>query len=349
MLLSRAVVLALLASLVACLEVEEEVVVRPDGSLHVKVAARGDRADLEDGFPLPTWGAWRGADEATVAWLCGAAGERQDLELALEADFRDVGQLPQHWAPPGEPYRSAGLSRTTELEVTTKGCRTIYVFTRVLGARRFADWSPSARIEAGLDDEVRALLEARRDLTDEQWARVTDLVRTAYRDTARAVVRSALSGVYTRGAADLGVDTFEQVLERVAGEVAKQVDEPRLRAMYFLLRQQEGRLTEELPPQLDLDRLARAVVRQELPAALDAAGLAQSVKNAVLESLEWSFAALDQTTDLGDEKLALRLELPGRIVEGNFGALEDGVAVWRLEGADLRDREVVLRAVSVLE
>jgi len=346
--LSRALPLALLASLAACLEVEESVAVRPDGSVHVVVAAKGDRADLENGFPLPTWGAWRGANEATVNWLCGAGSAKDSLELAVQADFRNIGQLPQYWAPPGEPYRTAGLSRTTELEVTTKGCRTIYTFTRVLGARRFADWSPSARIEANLDDELRKTLEAQGDLDNEQWGRATVLVRKAYEEATRATVRSALAGIYTRGSADLGVEAFEQVLERVVSAVGQPISEPRLRALYFLLRHQQGQ-REAIPEQLDLDRTTRGVVRQELPAALAEAGVAEGVCNAMLESLEWNFAALDQTNDLGDEKLSLRLALPGRIVDGNFDRLEDGSAVWKIDGGDLHDRDVMLRAVSVVE
>jgi len=349
MLLSRALPFALLASFAACLEVEEDVTVRSDGSVVVVVKAKGDRADLEDGFPVPTWGAWRGADKTTVDWLCGAPVDPESLEVELEAEFRDVAELPQYWAPPGEPYRSAGLSRTTELDVTCKGSKTIYVFTRVVGTRRFADWSPSARIDAGLDDELRGILEARGDLSEEQWKHVTALVRAAYEDATRAVLRSALAGVYTRGAAELGVDEFEHVVERVALAVGREILEPRLHTLYFMLRHPEDRQREEVPAQLDLDAITRKVVRQEFPAALEAIGLAEGVRNAVLESLEWSFTALDQTTDLGDESLALRLALPGRIVDGNFDSLSDGRAVWKLDGSELHDRDVVLRAVSVLE
>jgi hypothetical protein len=131
----------------------------------VVVAAKGDRADLENGFrPLPTWGAWRGANEATTNWLAAAHPARK---IRWSSRWRRTSarstSCPRYFAPPGEPYRSAGLERRTQLEVTCKGGRTVYVFTRVLGARRFADWSPSARIEAALDDELRAALEDHRD------------------------------------------------------------------------------------------------------------------------------------------------------------------------------------------
>ena len=40
---------------------------------------------------------------------------------------------------------------------------------------------------------------------------------------------------------------------------------------------------------------------------------------------------------------------PGALVGGNYDRLEDGVAVWEFRGELLQDREIVLRAVSVLE
>jgi hypothetical protein len=345
--LSRALPLALIATLAACLEVDESVAVRPDGSVHVQVTAKGDRADFEDGFPLPTGVPWQ-----SVGLVEHSGPPSQDQELSLEAAFRSVSELPEFWAPPSEPYRSAGLERRSELEVTHKGSRTVYVFTRTLAARRFADWSPAAKIDAGLDDDLRAALEQETELTDEQWGRAAALVRGAYGDASRSLARSAVADVYTRGEAQLDVGAFERILDRVQSAVDQAISEPRLRALYAFAQHQSGESKEQrepTPPELDLDRAAREAVRAALPAALADAGVSDGVRNAVLGSLEWNFAALDQTTDLGDEELKLRLELPGRIVDGNFDALVDGRAVWKIDGSAVHDRDVVLRAVSVLE
>jgi len=348
----RAPLLALLLPLAACLEIEEEVLVRPDGSATVTVTAKGDEEDLAEGFPIPTFAPWRAADEITLAWLSGQPLPKDNDGARMTADFASVAALPAFWASPTEPYRSALLQRSSDLQVLRKGARTIYVFTRTLGARRFADWSPSARIEAGLDDELRAALEAELELTPQQWERAVALVCSSYRDASRAVVRAALAGVYTRGEAGLPVDAFERVLERTERAVAESITETRLRSLYALLRNASAKPDaerEEIPPELDLDRVAREAMRSALPTALADADLAEGVRNAVLEGLEWSFTAIDQTGDLDDEKLQLRLQLPGRIVDGNFDALEEGAAVWTVEGKALHDREVVCRAVSVLE
>jgi hypothetical protein len=348
-----ATLLALLLPLAACLEIEEEVEVRADGSASVTVRAKGDQPDLDEGFPVPTWGAWRGADATTLAWLSGEPLPEDSDGVTLQADFASVAELPGFFAPPGEPYRSAYLRRTSELQVLRKGARSVYVFTRTLGARRQADWSASARIDAGLDDDLREALEAERDLTPEQWERAVTVVRRAYSDASRSIVRAALSGVYTLGDASLPLGAFERVLARVDRDVAGTITEPRLRNLYALLRNASAKPDDErevIPPELDLDRLTREAVRTALGEALAAEGLETAVRNAVFEGLEWSFTALDQTADLGDEKLRLRLRLPGRIVDGNFTELdEQGAAVFEVEGPELSDREVVWRAVSVLE
>jgi hypothetical protein len=348
-----AVATALALSLAGCLEIEETVEVRADGSARVTVSAEGDAPDLTDGFPVPTWGPWRAADDATLAWLAGEPLAQDAEGVSVTADFASIADLPASWAPPPEPYRSAYLQRTTDLQVLSKGARTVYVFTRSIGARRYADWSASARIDAGLEDDLREALEAQRELTPQQWSRAVALVRGAYRDAARALVSSALAGVFTRGDAGLSLEAHARVLARVEEAVVATITEPRLRSLYVLLcspaaRQEQA--PQEVPPDLDLDRLTREATRGALALGLEQAGLSQGVRNAVFEGLEWSFTALDQTRDLDDERLTLRLRLPGRIVAGNFAALdEDGTAVFRLEAADLHDRAVTWHAVSVLE
>jgi hypothetical protein len=65
--------------------------------------------------------------------------------------------------------------------------------------------------------------------------------------------------------------------------------------------------------------------------------------------LEWLFTAHDHTDDLGDDTFHLRVRMPGTIVGGDYDAVEDGVAAWEFEGSTLRDRDRVLRVVSVVE
>ncbi len=345
---SRTLALALTLSLCACLEVEEEVEVRPDGSLLVSVSAKGDPQDLAQGHPLPTSSPWRAADAATLAWLSGAE-PKKDEPLRLEAGFASAADLPRFFAPASEPYQSAHLERSTRLSIERKGTRTIYSFERTYPARRHEAWTPAERIEAGLPEETRKALDDEVPLSPQALDQAIGVVRDAYAETAGTVARSALGAVYLEGDALLSVDAFERILAAVEGSVRATISDPLIRRLYATLLAAKDQEHFELPPEFDLVRLARETTRASLPAGLEAEGVPAPVRNAVLERLEWTFTAIDQTTDLGDEKLSLALSLPGRIVDGNFDALEDGRARWTRAGGDLKTGDLVLRAVSVLE
>ena len=101
-------------------------------------------------------------------------------------------------------------------------------------------------------------------------------------------------------------------------------------------------------PLEDLDQRMRDALRGGFEASLRADGLTHVMVNEALSGLEWAFARYDHTLDLGDEEFSVKLELPGTIVAGNFDALVDGRAAWKFNFDALRDRDVVLRAVSVL-
>ena len=173
---SFACALALLVLSTGCLETTEDVDVRPDGSLHVEITAKGPVTDLADGYPLPLSGPWRANNAETLAWLrdvgndTGSAGTRAAAErlpekgeplsregdevLAVEADFANVRELPALFAPPSEPYASAHFRRSTELSIERKNGRTVYVFERTLQAREFERYDAWSRMQPNLSDAL---------------------------------------------------------------------------------------------------------------------------------------------------------------------------------------------------
>ncbi len=343
-----ALLLALPLASGACLEVEEEVEVRPDGSLAVALVAKGDPQDFAQGYPLPSSRPWRGSDAAGVAWLAGEAPGK-DVPVRLEASFASAADLPRFFAPENEPYRTAHLERTTKLSVTRKGARTVYVFERTYHARGQGGWSPAERIDAALPEETQTALDEGVPLSPTALDQAIGVVQAAYAASACEVARGALSAVYVEGDANLSVDAFERLLSGVEASIRAAIPDALLRRLYAQLLAAKDDKEFELPPEFDLDRLARAAIRASLPAGLEAEGVPSPVRNAVLERLEWTFTAIDQTTDLGDEKLGLALRLPGRIVDGNFDTVENGRARWQREGGALKSGDLVLRAVSVVE
>jgi hypothetical protein len=363
---SRSLAFALIAAFAtACLEQEESIVVHADGSLTVQVAAKGNATDLGDGYAVPLHAPWRAADAATLAWMreigpdTGSATARDalaagrwgkdDAELRAVADFASAADLPRVFAAPGEPYRDAFLERETSLSVERKGGRTVYVFERRYGARRYADLAVFEGLDRQLPEEIGTRVMNEEPLTDEQWLAVTTVVQSAFRRSAAGFAREALIAVYTLGDASISTAAVERALERVDRAVTAASSEAALRRMYAWVCDHDGDDELALPPDINPELLVRGALRAEIERALAEDGVAARTRNAVHERLERAFTAFDATVDLADEKLALRVELPGKVIDGNYAELEGSTAVWRFEGQELRDRELRMRAISVVE
>jgi hypothetical protein len=372
---SLALALATAALLSGCVENDEDIVVRPDGSLDVSMAAKGSPEDLTDGYPLPLEGPWRALDERTLSWIAavgpdtGSAQSRervrsgawteheegsQDTRLAVGAHFASAADLPRFVAPLREPYRTACLERQTSVAIEHKGAHDIYTFEREFGARRWSDWQVFDAVEDELSEDTRQHFSHNESLADDEWREVARIVRERYRSSAASFARDALSSVYTQGDATLQTGALRDALAAVDREVIARVDEHRLRAMYDAARA-EG--SDGLPPELNPDLLVRDTLRRALADALAASGATVATRNSVLARLEWDFTAFDQTGDIGDESFKVTVCMPGLAVDGNFDSSEpavvDGVACtkveWSFKGEALRDRATSLRVVSIVE
>jgi hypothetical protein len=369
---------AALLALGGCLENDEDVVVHPDGSLDVRMSAKGSADDLADGYALPLDGPWRALDETTLAWIAklgpdtGSAQTRErlaagawdvpkssdsDTRLTVSAHFASAAQLPRFIAPAREPYRSAYLERDTQLSIEHKGARDVYTFERKLLARRWSDWQVFDALEGQLTEETQQHLKQNEPLSDAEWPVITRLVRDQYRRSTAAFARDALSAVYTLGDASLTTQAVASALAAVDREISELVSEQRLRTMYDAMRGGQDDKSGALAPELNPDLLAREALRRSLSSALAAANVSEATRNTVRARLEWDFTAFDQTGDIGDEDFKFSVCLPGIALDGNYDSREevvvDGVACtrvdWSFKGGDLRDHDKSLRVVSVVE
>jgi len=374
----RPLALAALLLLPACLESEEELRVHDDGSVDVRWRVNGDAADLAAGFPLPLGGPWRTADAGAERWLAevgpatGGEGVRarargftaepdERVELTVEGSFASVDALPRWTAPEDAPYRSAYLERRTALAVERKGGRTVYVFERTLAAPASAGRRIWHRVGDALPEELEAKLDRihreQREtpanaLTPAEWETVADVVRGEYGGGAEWLAREAVGALYTRGDASLSVERFERVVATTRQAVDARLSTDTIVALHraLLAHAADEREDDGPSPFRTFEDDLRRTLRESLGSSLAAEGLDPRKRNAVLGQLEWHLTALDHATDLGDEELTLRVHLPGRIVAGDYDRLgSDGEAVWTLDGSVLAERDVRLRAVSVLE
>jgi hypothetical protein len=362
--------LVLLSPLVlpACLETEEEIEVRTDGSLAVTLRAEGNLWDLAAGHPLPLGGPWEPRDEATRAWVRevgpatggeararleqGAWAAYKDPEndkvaLSVAATFDDAAELPGFFAPAGAPYRSALLERSTSLAVEGKGGRTVYRFERTFGARPF--W-PQLEGDDWLPEDVREKLDAKERLSREQVAGVHALlIAHLTNPETMQVVSSPLTAIYTEGEASLSTAGYERTLAALHRAAREIVSLERIQALFDAVYVVAHDEDAKMPDEVDLEELLRDAARETIEASLTAEGLAPEVRNAVRERLEWNFSSYDQAEDLSDESFVLKVTMPGDVVGGNYLALDGRTASWTFDGGDLYSRELRLEVVSVVE
>jgi hypothetical protein len=362
----------------ACLENEETVEVRADGSVRVTLRVAGDPPDLAGGYNLPLSAPWAPANENALAWSrrlgadTGSAsvveraatmrweaefslekGDPDNLELSATADLASVNDWPRFTAPGDEPYRSAYLERSASLTTEDKGDRIVYTFERVYHGRPYAGFDLRSRFEDAFPVEIKAKLDGLQALTDEELGVVAGIAREEHARLFRSLARQALEIAYTRGSASLPAQAgthAAEALEAVAKELFSKVLVAdlwnRLRAFGALSKEEQAAAGPS--PMETLDVLMRERMRAALGRSLAADGASDRAANDLLYGLEWSLTQYDHSLDLSDEKFRVNLTLPGTIVAGNYDQLLDGVARWQFETEALHDRDVVMRAISVL-
>jgi len=365
---------ALAATLLAgCLENDEEIEVAPDGAVTVTLRSQGDLGDLAGGWPVPLGPQWSPLDAATERWLelmgpdTGSAQARTRLgevrarlapdpdekaHLAVTARFASLADVPRFLAPESEPYRTALLERSAELEVRRAEGRTVYVLERIYHGRRPMP-SPIEQGWERLPDELRQRFEDKVPVTPAEMQMTARLIAECYGQTAEELVRGAIENHYVHGDASLSVGRLEPLLGEVRRAVSGVFTTARLAEVYE--RELAGERGEE--PQEDagalferLERESREALRRAFDQGLTAGGVPEKARNAARYALEWMITAVDHTADLDDEKFTVRVRMPGIVVDGNHDAREAADTVrWAFEGKDLAGRDRVLRVVSVLE
>jgi hypothetical protein len=363
----------------SCLENEEEITVRPDGSVSVRMSAHGKPDDLADGYPISLDAPWIGDSETTATWLrdvgrdTGSARVRENLRqlapgsnelttdddvvVAVRADFRSASDMPRWMAPDSEPYRTAYLERSTDLHVETKSGRRVYTFERVFRGRSFDRFSLWERLKQRMPAELQAKMDQldqddSLELTLQERDRLIDILTTTLTDTAMAHADSALLSVYTAGDASLDPRAVQRVLdsarESLATVVGREAIAP-IVATFLAAAKANSKGDEAFVALAQLESRSRESVRSSLDAALARDGVPLPTRNAIRGQLEWTFTALDHTSDLGDESFEVTVHMPGIVVGGNFDEREDATVRWSFEGEGLNDRDRVLRVVSVVD
>ena len=356
------IALALLP-LAACIENEERIVVRPDGSVNVSISAKGDIPDLADGYPVPFGPGWIAGNDDTELWLWKVGPDSgstdavrnaheldemhadDDLELLVSREFSSASDIPHWFSSKGDPYRTAYLERTAALDVQTKGTRSVYVFERVYRAWNFDRLDPHIQIQAALKDML-ARFEEENPYTEEEWREIAVTASRIFSDVADLYVRDATVGLYTHGDAALAASELQAILDDARARAGRCLTVERLKLIHEQSLQEDGEEAELIEA---VEEELRSGIRTALQEGLARADVEESVRNAILFALEWTFTAQDVYGEMQDETFRVEVELPGTLVGGNFVRSADNVAMWEFDGDRLTKGDVVMRASSVLE
>jgi hypothetical protein len=313
--------LAAVLALPGCLTREEQVLVRPDGSVRATVSLEGDELDYRTGDPLAAPAGWSATEETEVA-----SDGRRTIKAVWTAEMPGLDHYPRSFGPPGE---EGSLRMATSLTREEHTDRTVYRFTRVYSGRR-----------AGVFDRLRASqvpaeLQARAEkdpdsLTPEERE---ELFRglASYESAALLLrARNTLGRAVQDGALDPAA--FEPALESLRALLDDRLSGDALRRFFLLPDDEQGPLWDRL--------------RQDVRRIVEAA--AEPVSRHVLKSiLDREERHFEISQDLTDDYFRLSVRLPGIIVETSTPEAQGGEATWEFEGRDLMEGDFVLTAVSV--
>jgi hypothetical protein len=352
--------------LCGCLKHKETFSVSADGHVHLAILATGDARDLADGSLVPTSPGWIPEGRDVVAWRAQpkAAGSspavdeslwrrpdgkaRDDVQIGASRAFARVEDLPTSSANPGDPYPEGALRFTTRLQVRKEGGRVVYVFERTYHAVPGAVRRTWNRLTERVQKHLGRIWDGA-PLTDDEKREIATALREAMLDVGDRLARDAVAAHYVEGAATLPLATRERALTEVHDAVAKLVSLKKLVGVLDAERAQAKKNDASVSPLLRLDQEFRDTIRATLRASALGAGLGEAEVNGVLHAYEVSLVRNDAAQDFDDDDFEVEVKLPGTIVGGNFASAEGATARFVLRGADLQDKDVLLRAESVLE
>lgn len=303
--------------LAGCLDREEEITIRPDGSADVTITYKGDPGDFDAYllFPSSGWNVTKGRDGKQIVWKATKT-------------FRDLNEYPVSFAAADFPNRDRCFRYETKLRTKKSGNATIYEFERIYP--RF-----DAREFVAIDDAVYQTKEAEtllkklheggiKKLTDGEKTRLYEIVAGAELEKRMTVASRAVAGYPWERRVEMLRKIHDVYREALSGkEVGRMFDR-----LFELPESEQQKFAADFYRDLRKKTIA-AVGDKTFEAAYDA-----------------EEAAYRAGTALADDRIKLTVRLPGEIVAGNAQS-EGGVAKWDIDAKELFQGPVTLRAVSI--
>ncbi|MFZ2875243.1 MAG: hypothetical protein WAZ94_12290 [Phycisphaerales bacterium] len=324
--LSAAAGLALFAG--GCLERDETITVRSDGTTDLESEFRGDLEDMNRGDALPlAGGMWQVSQWETKTPSGGTDHVRRGTVSVAPG-----GALPESYAGAGD---AASLRFPTTVTRELRGGDTFVHFSRVYRARVFAPYSVAQRALEH-DGRTSELLKA-----DPQT--LTDLDRVSLLESFRRVELEKQAW-QVRAAANALTDRPQDLRLRVMDGALSRARSYDLADATKLMAMPQSEERDAALAAIAEDFLS--IVSKDLSGALDRENLRPEELAAATAAFELERARREVTEDLRDERWEVRLSLPGEIVAHNADEVREGTLVWTFDGNALLDADRELLATS---
>jgi hypothetical protein len=326
--------------LAGCLEREESVEVRADGSAAWAVRFAGKAREFNkplDALPGVSPSAGAGWGLAVSGSLDGHP--ESEVEIRGERVIADFASMPDRFEQdPASPAYEAGLKFPTRVWTELRGDGLYYHFRRVYRERehRRFNW-PRERL-AKNESLQKLLKQDQATWTDQQRGELVDALVSVELARQLELIAAAAEDMGADWPQDWGLRLRNAAERYAAGAVVN-----RERTLELL----------KLPATVERDA-ALATLGQDLVAGFVPAlraelaelGVGDTESRVYLDHLGRRSNRLSVTEDLGDEVFRVRVRLPGELVAHNGQSVEAGWVVFEFSGESLQDRDADLRVTS---
>ncbi|MGH7242607.1 MAG: hypothetical protein ACREJD_04250 [Phycisphaerales bacterium] len=313
-------------TLTGCLEREEEIAVKPDGSATITMHITGDKADFEHGDAMPS---------AAGGWtIVSTPNPKKPEDVDVSATLAvGAGKFPGTFAT-SAAAEAISLKFPTEVWIEDRADGRYYQFRRIYQHRADARYTLVKR-EAERDPKRAKLLETPpEELTPDQRKKLVDEFRDAEIEKQHQFVLAGMAAI-----PDRPQDTGLHILAAVAkGAHGFDID-----AALDLLSRPPSKERDAAIERASKDFLAS--IEKAVESAIVAENLSPTDGASFRAAMAHEKAMREITEDINDENFKVWLSLPGEIVASNGKADGAGVS-WTFDGFALMDRDQFLMATS---
>jgi hypothetical protein len=327
------VVTVLAAGVVGCVKRTEFIVVKPDRSVTILLAAEGDAEDMESIVqPLASAPGWETTEKRDLK-----NDGKVEVTRTAKKTFPAGAALPSHWPTDDSEKAALELKEETSVSYKQRDDGTYVHFRRTYQPRKWAMvnyWKKNLLEKFDEKDFGKMTEDERMDLAG--------AFIEAHRSQVLAILREAAVAADVSWPQDLRLEIESAVTAEFHNIDAEEV---------VAMLQQNADAKDAEKHKGNMKRLAERV-NSDVESSIKSVMIEWSVSRreiaSFLENYKREQLRFAMTEDYQDERWEIRLELPGELVGHNGDKIEDGRVVWNLKGEGFCDRVVELLATSRL-